>query len=166
MGQGVMYKCSKCHKSYNANWGVGFLFPQVYEKMMKDIKNGKYGAEWQKIVLSDETIAADAEEYIYVCRKCGNWGIEPGLSLYAANNQDAAQECTEERRWFSRGTGVFVAPYELGENYHILKCRIHQCSKCGSRMHKATVIEAYNLKCPHCGSEPDENTKREKIMWD
>lgn len=166
MGYGFGFTCSKCGEQYCATCGVGFEFPQVYQELLKDIKNGKYGAEWQKLALSDETVAVDAERYLYVCSKCGCWAVESGHSLYVANDMDVAQKSREKRNWTVSRAAAFVAPIELKEDYHLLKRRVHKCSGCGSRMHKATDIEAYNLKCPHCGSVPDENTVRSEIMWD
>ena len=166
MGSGIEYKCSKCGKEYEVCCGVGFLFPQVYEGLMNDIKSGKYGQGWKKLALSEDTIAIDAVSYVYVCKKCGFWAVEPGLSLYVANDSKAVKEYLQSRHWTAGHDGTFVTFSELRQDYHILKRRVHKCAKCKGIMHKATEYEEYNLKCPYCGNVPDKNTIRGEFRWD
>ena len=86
MGNGIALKCSKCKKEYSINRGVGFSFPDVYKKTLKAIKKGKYGDKLKQLSQDTELVAVDAEDHVYLCRKCGHWIVEPGLSLYAPNN--------------------------------------------------------------------------------
>jgi len=165
MGSGFEFKCSKCGKEYSIHTGVGFLYLRVYEETLKDVKEGKYGEEWKTLALSEEYVAVDAEDYLYVCKKCGHWKVEPGLSLYAPKNvaelkkREYGIKTVEE--W---GAVPYVMSCDFGDDYQILKRRIHKCDMCGGVMHKATESEECNLPCPYCGGAPEED--HNIILWD
>ncbi len=166
MGSGVGFKCSKCGKEYCANTGIGFLFPEVYKETLSDVKAGKYGEEWKKLALSEELVAVDAETYLYVCKKCGHWDVEPGLSLYAPNDvKKLKKKKYGEKTVEQWGEAPYVMSMDLEEDYHILKRRVHKCEKCGGVMHKATREEELNLPCPDCGGAPEKGQVN-MIMWD
>lgn len=166
MGSGVGFKCSKCGKRYCANTGIGFRFPEFYKEILKDVKEGKYGEEWKSLSLSQELVAVDAELYLYVCKKCGHWEVEPGLSLYAPKDVNLIKskqygiKTVEE--W---GEVPYVMSMDLEEDYQLLKRHVHKCGKCGGVMHKATKEEEGNLPCPDCGGAPEKGYA-EIINWD
>jgi DNA-directed RNA polymerase subunit RPC12/RpoP len=167
MGQGLSFKCSKCGKEYSASWGIGFFFPQVYKDLLDNVKKGKYGQEWKELSLSTEYVAVDAEEYVYICKKCGHWVVEPGLSLYAPNDVKTLKKkqygIKNVEEW---GEPPYVMSSDLQEDYHILKRKIHKCTKCSGTMHKAADKELNGLCCPDCGGAPDENADVGIILWD
>ncbi len=166
MGSGVGFKCSKCGKEYCANTGIGFLFPEVYKETLADVKAGKYGEEWKRLALSEELVAVDAERYLYVCKKCGHWEVEYGLSLYAPNNvKKLKKKKYGEKTVEQWGEVPYVMSMDLEEDYHLLKRRVHKCEKCGGVMHKATRDEESNLPCPDCGGAPEKGYLN-IINWD
>lgn len=142
MGSGRHYICSKCGKEYYANWGVGFMFPMVYEETAADIKAGKYGKEWQDTFINGKNVVVDAERHIYYCKMCGRWESAAGLSLYVPKNTDASVNLAHP--W----------NINLDRRWKILKRYTHRCSKCGTIMHKATDTELSKLSCPDCGGAP------------
>ena len=152
MGSGIGYKCSKCGKRYSVCTGIGMMYPAVYEKLMKDIKEGKYGEEWKILSESEPNVAVDAERYLYICSKCPHWDVDYGLSLYAPNAP------------MTKDTD-YVMPVDLKENYHLIKRRAHKCEKCGSDMHKARKGDKNDLPCPECGGVLVKGHV-ELIMWD
>ncbi len=163
MGMGRSFTCRKCGKEYDVFWGIGFRFPLIYEELLEDIKNGKYGQEWKDLVLRGEHVAVDAEDCVYLCKKCGHWDAEPNLSLYAPNDPEAImkKEAAEEEKVSS-----YVMSYELKKDYHLLKRRLHKCPECGGLMHRATDSEISRLRCPDCGGIPEENYNHGMILWD
>ena len=86
MGTGISFKCSRCGKSYAASWGIGMMFPKQYAKIMKKAKRGGFGEEYKKLINNNPNVAIDAEEYVYCCRSCKVWKVEPGLALYRPNS--------------------------------------------------------------------------------
>lgn len=163
MGSGVGFKCSKCGKRYHANTGIGFMFPTVYKEKLAEVKAGKYGQEWKDLALSEKLVAVDAELYLYMCKECGHWEVDYGLSLYAPNDPDEiAKEQFGEKTVEEWGEVPYVMDFD---KYHILKRYIHKCEKCGGLMHKATREEENNLPCPDCGGSPEEGYL-DIINWD
>ncbi len=167
MGKGFSYKCGNCGKEYQAFYGIGFLFPQTYEKIMKKAKTGKYGQEWKELSRSKEYVVIDAEDHVYVCGKCNHWSVEPGLSLYEPKDVDTLREKPYGEKTVEEwGEVPYVMASDLQEDYQLLKRRVHKCSKCGSVMHKATKVDLLQLRCPHCGGEPEGDMPDNAIMWD
>lgn len=82
MGRGIMFTCVECGASNTAEIGFGYMYPIEYEEVKNEIIAGKYGDEWKKLYQQNENVAVDAEVYVYSCRKCGHWLLEPGLSLF------------------------------------------------------------------------------------
>ena len=162
---GRSFTCSKCGKDYDVFWGIGFRFPQAYKELLEDIKDGKYGQEWKDLVLRGEHVAVDAEDDVYLCRKCGHWVAEPNLSLYVPNDPEAKMKKDETKE---EEAPSYVTSYELKEDYHLLKRRLHRCTECGGIMHRATAAEISRLRCPYCGGVPEENDNQNQgmILWD
>ena len=147
MGDGINFVCTKCRKEYSVSWGIGFSFPRDYIKCLLAVKKGKFGSEWKELYLNNQYVAVNAERYVYLCRKCGHWVVEE--DLYIPNNLDIITKKIKKM-----GKDYYVMDYELKTEYHLLKRRIHKCSKCGKVMHKANFEEIDNLKCPKCGGKP------------
>lgn len=168
MGRGYGFICSQCGNEYGYGIGVGFLFPMVYEETLKEVKKGKYGEEWKNLVKNTKNIAIDAEEHLYVCKKCGTWKTEEGLSLYTPKDKKALKTKNNDSRWavgFDFSQASYVTSEELREYYKLLKSYTHRCPKCKARMHRATSEEAFNLPCPKCGGKAKEDYL-DIINWD
>lgn len=144
--------------------GIGMMYPKVYQEAVEDIKNGKYGPEWQEIMNSEEFIAVNAEREIYICSECKRWETDLNLALYRPKDAEAIRtkqygiKTVEE--W---GYVPYVMGYHLKTEYSLVKVYVHKCKKCGKRMHKATNEELKNLPCPKCGTE---NATSGMLMWD
>ena len=166
MGSGMEYRCRSCGNTYYACFGIGMFFPEEYAKVLKKIKKGKYGKELQEIALNTPHVAVDAETYLYECRKCGNWRIEEGLSLYEPDDFELLKDIEFGQKTVRQlGEMPYVMWSDIRKYYHIVKRYVHKCDKCGSRMHKLTVDEIDSLPCPKCGGEPDEDFTTD-IRWD
>ena len=166
MGCGTVLKCSKCHKEYEILTGIGMLYPLVYSELLDDIKNGKYGKEWQDIALKTPHVAVDAEKHVYSCRKCGAWKTEEGLSIYEPDDY----ESLNTKRYGhipveERGDDPFVLAMNHKKDYHVVKRYVHKCDKCGSRMHRVNENEFHDLPCPECGGKPEKGYNS-IILWD
>lgn len=154
MGSGYDFKCKKCQKEYSVMFGIGMLYPDVYQETVADIKNGKYGLEWQQLMNAEEYVAVNAEIEVYICRECKHWKTDLNLSLYrpkdveAIRNKQYGIKTVEE--W---GDVPYVVEYELKEEYNLIKVYVHKCEKCGKPIYKANDTEIENLPCPYCGTE-------------
>ena len=137
MGSGYDFKCKKCKTKYSAMPGIGMMYPKVYQEVVEDIKNGKYGPECQEIM---------------------------NLALYRPKNAEAIRtkqygiKTVEE--W---GYVPYVMGYDLKAEYSLVEVFVHKCKKCRKRMHKATDEELQTLPCPKCGTE---NATSGLLMWD
>lgn len=164
MSMGYKFKCKKCKTEYFASLGIGMMYPRVYQEAIEDIKNGKYGSEWQEIINSEEFMAVNAEREIYICSECNHWEIELNLALYKPKDTEDIRtkqygiKTVEE--W---GYVPYVMGYELTAEYTLIKAYVHKCKKCGNQMHKAKYEEIKSLHCPKCGTE---NTTNGLFIWD
>lgn len=164
MGSGYDFKCKKCKTKYSAMPGIGMMYPKVYQEVVEDIKNGKYGPECQEIMNSEEFVAVNAEREIYICNECKHWETDLNLALYRPKNAEAIRtkqygiKTVEE--W---GYVPYVMGYDLKAEYSLVEVFVHKCKKCRKRMHNATDEELQTLPCPKCGTE---NATSGLLMWD
>ena len=89
MGSGYDFKCKKCKSEYSAMSGIGMMHPRVDQGTDEDVKNGKYGPEWQEIMNSEEFVAVNAEREIYICSECKHWEADLNLALYRPKDEEA-----------------------------------------------------------------------------
>ena len=191
MGQGCFCSCEKCGSQYNIFLGVGMLYPRIYEELIQSIKNGEYGLEMQEIVKSDEFVAVDAEQKLFVCEKCKDWKVDCGLDLYEPKDRvklinQRIEELKERDKFFenvfydleknelktSDGKPVdiseinsCVALWAEEENYKLLKKYEHKCFNCGCDMREVGEDEEVELKCPECeGKMLKDNSLF--VLWD
>ena len=164
MGQGYCYTCKKCKHKYTIHLGSGMRFPTVYQSILADISQGKYGSDWQELYKSIPYAAINGEGVIYVCSGCGSWELGTDVSLYAPNDPDSISQKQYGTKTVAEwGYVPYVMPWDLTNDYHLVKRQYHRCSKCGKRMHKASSAELKTLPCPECGSE---NQADGDLMWD
>ena len=164
MGYGYVYSCSKCKKRYSVNPGFGKLFPEVYQSLIQDIKDGKHGEEMQKLLEETKYAAVNAERVVYICMECSHWEMGTDDTLYAPNDPDAlARKQYGIKTVEEWGYAPYVMKMDLEEDYHVLKRYYHKCCKCGKRMHKASDEEMQHLPCPKCGMQ---NNFKDAMLWD
>ena len=72
MGDGMVFRCDHCDHEEQVSCGIGFMFPQLYQDVVKKIRKGKYGREWKEVFESRPGAAVDARMVLYVCSECGN----------------------------------------------------------------------------------------------
>lgn len=164
MGSGYDFKCKKCKTKYSAMPGIGMMYLKVYQKAVEDIKNGRYGPEWQEIMNSEEFVAVNAERDVYICSEYKHWETDLNLALYRPKNVEAIRTKQYGIKTVEEWDYVpYVMDYDFKTEYSLVKVYVHKCKKCGKRMHKATDEELKNLSCPKCGTE---NATSGLLTWD
>ena len=157
MGRGYVYKCKKCQNEYTVGFGAGFMYPEEYQSMLKDIASGKYGEEWNDALTNTPGAAINAETVIYICNSCNTWEEGRDITLYAPNNPEITAAAEK------LGVVPYVMGSDLKSDYHVIKRYFKKCNKCGKRMHKAVMHETENLCCPKCGAA---NKANDMFFWD
>ena len=158
MGQGYSFHCKKCNKTYDVAEGIGFLYPSEYRKMVEKIKNGRFGKTIRELYTGTPFVTVDASRVVLICESCRHWRVGQDATLYVPNDADAIRKNNGNNEIID-----FITPYDLGEDFHILKSYECKCRKCGGRMRKTTVEEAKTLPCPKCGTE---NEPKPDLLWD
>lgn len=160
MGDGFVYYCKKCGERYSLMLGVGMEYPRVYDEIMGKLFNGDFGLNLQKIVQSTENVVVDAQDYLYVCEKCGNFNVTNGLDLYQVKNEELIRENTDKNKKWIKGWFFRFNP----KDFRILKRVKYACPQCKSRMKRyGDYMEPPKLKCPECHEDLEEGGF---ICWD
>ena len=162
MGGGTCFSCNQCGHKDTVCFGIGFLFPQLYQDVVEKIRKGKYGREWKQVFESEPGAAVDVEMQLYVCPECGTYKQDLNLSLYKpAPDADYIQEWILSGRKYDMDM-KYVTPYILTKDYRQLKRYVHKCHACGKRMHQYRVGD--RLACPKC--KKGEMEPAGDILWD
>ncbi|MDO4939502.1 MAG: hypothetical protein Q4E54_06015 [Lachnospiraceae bacterium] len=151
MGYGIRIKCNTCNYEEMFFMGVGGLFGLVYEKTVKAVRSGKYGAEWQQFFKEHPGAAILCEERLYQCPKCNHLQTNLDLALYL--NKDENPPKYHWAHWCDKN-----------HDYEFVKSYVHKCPKCNARMRKINDYRKKTFKCPECGSNipcPEDG-----IDWD
>lgn len=82
MGFEYSFRCKKCRKEYSARLDDGDSYPPLCTETMENAKKGKYGKEWQEIILTEKDAKINDKIDLYRCRSCGYWKTNMNLSLY------------------------------------------------------------------------------------
>ena len=89
MGRTVMIKC-ECgfmYDHYRLESNSAFHEIENYQTVL--IKNGKYGIEWKRLLLSDNELKVDINNYhLYQCPCCHQIYNEYGLDLIKPINKE------------------------------------------------------------------------------
>ncbi len=163
MGNGIEFTCKKCGHTDSAMFGVGFLFPDVYQNTVSEIKAGKYGSKWKELFEQIPGAAVNAEEELYVCPACGGYASEPNLTIYEPKDPAISKVHNEVFAIANPASGQeYVVPWELAGDYRRVKVFVHKCPECGKRMHKYRAGD--RLRCPKCRQGWMEETGY--LNWD
>ena len=82
MGNGYALKCNNCGFEIDVMLGRGFLYPSVCQDLIEKAKNGEFGEEYRRIVVSNPHSVIDGNKELYACKKCGDLKVEENLSIY------------------------------------------------------------------------------------
>ena len=139
------------------------MMSEVFEETIDEIEQGIWGDDFKNILNNEPFVAPDIEKELFVCRTCGKWNVEKNMNLYVPNNPGSIlHKQYGDKTVEERGQVPCVMRWQLKEEYHLVKRRIHYC-ECGKRMHKATESEMLSLSCPYCGTI---NLANRKVLWD
>jgi hypothetical protein len=161
MGYGYRYKCEFCGKEYGISTGTGFLFPQEYKRILKDVAKGKYGKQMKECYEKTPYIAVDAENKNYEGEDSGHWDGHPVLDLYEPKDigkllkKEFGGKTIEELEEVP-----YVMPNELKTSYKLILKQEHRCPKCKGLMKKRNIR---NVCCPKCGKK---NSPLNSVLWD
>lgn len=157
MGHGISVICNDCGKKEYLTVGIGFMYPDIFQDTLEEIKQGKHGNEWQSLCNSSEYVAVDAERYFFLCSKCNHWDLGLGMDLYKPNDPD---EIRKEKYGDKTVEEWGYMPYwtrEQKENkYTLLKKYIHVCPNCNIEMERYDKIPeniTELIRCEYCGGK-------------
>lgn len=172
MGQGNVYRCTKCDFAFEAYLGVSFAFPMVYREIMDAARNGKLGDKLQKFILNYPEGAINCENSIIRCGQCGDMVCGSNLNMYLPK-EGYDSTSIQHGQWSVAAPheeADYVTPWDLHEHYKLTAKYPHRCEKCGSPAHvisEQTLVRKIaegSIVCPCCG----ESMVVDKcvIMWD
>ena len=133
------------------------MFPLVYERTVREIRDGEYGEELRELFRSRTDLAVDCEEDLFVCG-CGNWETGASLDVYGPAGAGRKPE--------KHG---YPTKEDLKRDFVLLRRHPHFCTRCGREMERIDDPESYlesrGLACPECGTVngTDPSTV---VLWD
>lgn len=163
MGDGYVYHCDDCGKTYYADLGVGILYPQTCEEVLAAVRAGKYGQKLMEAAESEQYVGVAAEHKLYRCESCGNWDVYADASIYGLADKKKGPSIKFGEKTIAEWGEI---PYILDEekDYRLIEKYIPTCGKCGSGMHEKKLTKRLRLICPECGSPLV--VQPELIRWD
>ncbi len=163
MGDGTTFRCRHCGYEYTAYTGIGFLFPEVYEETVREIRKGNFGLPWKELFENTPGAAVNAGMELYVCTGCGLLSAEQNLSVYEPKDPNLSKiHTTRFAAAYPAVGGEYVTPHELERDYLLVQAFPHKCLECGERMRRYTANEI--PECPKCRQERMEPSG--EILWD
>ncbi len=140
MGRTVMVKCDCGFMYEHYRLGSNSAYEEIKNHQTILVKNGKYGAEWKQLLLSDKELQVDINYHLYQCPCCHQIYNEYSLDLVKPVEKDFH---------------YFYSPKEIVYQFK------HLCPVCKKKMNH---IDLYcdrfdssigNLEepviCPECG---------------
>lgn len=139
MGTGIGLKCPKCsfHEQYFL--GSGMLLPVTYVEVVDEIRNGKYGSEWQDYFRTHRGAAVNVDREVYQCPHCNAIVEDYNLDLYRTVNASPFDES-------------YFDPQGRNAGFTLIKHHPHPCPECGGQMQITDVHDQKSLPCPKCGT--------------
>lgn len=152
MGRGIDCTCNKCGYSFNADLGIGFLYPNFVIETKKKMIDGKYGDKAKHFFERYPYGTVDCERVVVRCSKCKEYGTVLRLDLYKPKK---GLDITEAMLY---DTDSY---FDLSEKYN------HVCEECGEKLE---IIEDFvdktmtgEIKCLKCDGLISVNNF---IYWD
>lgn len=164
MGTGRELKCKECGKTFNLNFGIGFLYPDACRQARKAALNGELGEEWKKIISENPYYVVETKRYLYWCPNCHCIDFGEELSIYKPKDlesllkQQRGEKTVEE--WGYDPWGVNEETYELVKEF------VRECPRCKTKMDRKDEeeIDGLELVCPECGGKLEDTGNC--VMWD
>ncbi|MBR3227670.1 MAG: hypothetical protein IKF68_03900, partial [Erysipelotrichaceae bacterium] len=132
MGLGIVYRCEKCNEVHGVMFGSGYNFPAKCLDLKQKALNGEFGKNWKQLMTENGDYVIDATYYLYYCKNCGNWEMEPSLSVfgpkYPENSNEYENFENDFREWSFCPWDRYDRKYKLVKRYR------HTCSDCGNLM--------------------------------
>ena len=154
MGQGFKFECQECGYSSNAFFGIGFLYPNVCEEILQNMKNGVFGEKLKEDANTISHAAIHQRSSLFVCDNCGNWRVDDIIDLCAP-----IQKSKKNNQIFSvtneaENLHSYVMDADIGETYRVVGSVEHKCDCCQQNMRaiKESKIVKLKLKCPNCSN--------------
>lgn len=156
MGRGYGCTCAKCGYHVEVNFGVGFLFPHVYEKTVEKVKNGELGSAYKKFFEENPDAAINCENVMLQCEDCGEYGMAADLTAYLKKedyqNNNQSSWCVA----FPFKGASYVTASDLEEGYTETMRYPHKCNKCHGKMRIIkesefdVLMKQQKVICPKC----------------
>lgn len=161
MGVGYSYVCKKCGYTFSVNLGVGFMYPQLFQEVMKEAKEGTLGIQAKRFLEENPKGVISPRKVIARCEGCGEYEPVLDFNMYVPKEGHDPKPSTERWSVVDALDGCeYVydfSEYDLKEKYD------HRCSSCGGRLQILDEEEPEMLTCPRCGGEMEIQGM---ICWD
>lgn len=92
MGYGLITKSKKCKYKGQFHFGVGMMFPRIYQRIVEEVRSGEYGEEWKLFFEENLGAAIMAEQRLYQCSACNHLEQDCDLSLYCNKNETPPEQ--------------------------------------------------------------------------
>ncbi len=159
MGMGYKFKCENCGYEFTAFFGVGFMYPKIYQETRTAVLIGKLGKEIQKFLQENPDGEISAEETFGRCTQCGNLENVTDLTMYLPKENSTASRKNDGIRWSGAMPFLdvdYVTPEAMKYKYKVFAKYPHKCKRCGGDM-EILVEQWFNritgnkeLECPNC----------------
>lgn len=175
MGEGYGFSCKNCGYTFQANLGIGFMFPSVYEEVMNKARSGKLGTDVQKFLMEHPDGALNCGTAVLRCTKCRELETDLSYDMYVPKRkQQAEPKDGELSSAFPFEGAKYVMPMDLISDYDLVQRYPHRCAKCNGEMESISkgkqtrygyeeVIDKRKLRCPHCRQPL---VMSNVLMWD
>ena len=160
MGNMIICRCNNCCFERNLNLGIGFSYPQVYNRTVERMKNGELGEEAKIFIDENPYGAVDCSLIAASCTDCGNIQSVMDLTMYIPKDLGKVKHIRRRKRgiWSIAYPGkkddyVDVNSYENKDLYMEYRKYEHKCDLCGGRLEiiRDFELKSGELKCPQCG---------------
>ena len=155
MGKVIKLECKECGFSSNAFLGIGFLYPNVCEEILQNMKNGAFGETIKEAANTVPGAAVHQGKALFVCDNCGSWRTDDIIDLCSPIEKTqrrkgrfcVANECLD--------SVSYVMDSDIGDTYQIIHSVEQKCTCCQQNMRavKESKMFKLKLKCPNCNEK-------------